>query len=505
MRKGRIDTLQPSALKETVGDKTSSTLHYYPEIVEDGPLIFRRAPTIEEEAEVQEDGDIFLPIPSSAARGASHDTDKSQAHTPEPSSELDEFFKSGSQMQGAASDPTFEASSPSGPRQTRAGSCERRLLPHVKILSDYSGHENSPLSSPPICVSPKLRQDAICQSCMLDPANVSLGELVREDEVGSVHEGRWRGGAVSVRVLKHKVGVSITHDECRELLRDLSRPLRHPGLVLHMGSCWPSSERGNLMLLSEPLTQHKRLASWITSSDGSSLTAVKMAKDILQTLCFLHQSSPPIVLGRLDTDRLVVDPEGHVKIPDVEVEVALKRRGLTLGQDNQGASVYLAPEGATGLPSSNVYSTGVVVLSVLLRRTPTQSDIEKILKFSSSSSSPWPKSSSWHSPLRSKSKSASFSMDATSVPSLITKSASLSRLPFLRKWPSSSSVSPPSTMASSPRATSKSVKSILADMLATDPTLRPTAIEGMHMFEDARKQLQESGTAGSKMSSCSIM
>jgi len=356
-------------------------------------------------------------------------------------------------------------------------------------------------------MSPKLRQDAICQSCMLDPANVSLGELVHEDEVGRVHEGRWRGGAVSVRVLKHEVGVGMTHDECRELLRDLLRPLRHPGLVLHMGSCWPSSERGNLMLLSEPLTQHKRLASWITSSDGSSLTAVKMAKDILQTLCFLHQSSPPIVLGRLDTDRLVVDPEGHVKIPDVEVEVALKRRGLTQGQDNQGTSVYCAPEGATGLPSSNVYSTGVVVLSVLLRRTPTQSDIEKILKFSSSSSSKssWPKSSSWYSPLRSKSKSASFSMDATSVPGLITKSASLPSLPFLRKWPSSSSVSPPSTTASSPRATSKSVKSILADMLATDPTLRPTAIEGMHMFEDARKQLQESGTAGSKMSSCSIM
>jgi len=507
MREERIHTLPPPP-PETVGDETSSSariLQCDPEFFEDGPQFSRRAPTIEEDAEVSEDGDIFLPIPSCAARGASHDTDKSQARTPEPVSELDELFMIGSQMQGAAPDPTFEVPSPPGLRQTRAGSCDKRLFPHVKILSDYSaGLRNSPLTPPPVCLSPKLRQDAICQSCMLDPAEVSLGELLCEDEAGSVHEGRWRGGAVSVRVLKHKAGVDMTHDECRELLRDLVRPMRHPGLVLHMGSCRPISESGNLMLLSEPLTQHKRLASWITKGDGSSLTAAKIAKDVLQALCFLHQSSPPIVLGRLDADRLVVDPEGHVKIPDVEVEVALKRRGLSLGQDNRGASVYRAPEGASGLPSSNVYSTGVVVLSVLLRRTPKQSDIEKILKFSSSSSSL--KSSSWYSPLRSKSKSASFSMDAASEPgSPLKKSESVPRLPSFRKWSSSPSVSPPSTAATSPRATCKSVKSIVADMLATNPTSRPTAIECMHMFEDARKQLQESSTDKRNMSSCSIM
>lgn len=520
-RSNVVDCLHLSALRES--DKTPVEM-FDPESAEaeGGHRGVRRLSHEEEDDEHFEDGDVFLPIPSCTARGGSHDTDKSQAHTPEPLA-VEELFllhQRESPIERASSEPSFglEASSPSGARQTRSGSSDKRMYPHVKILSDYSARSSS--SSPP-SMSPKLRQDAIYQSWMQDPAEISLGELVCEDEVGSVYEGRWRGGAVSVRVLRYRAGVDMTHDECRELLRDLVRPMRHPGLVLHMGSCRPSSEDGSLMLLREPLVGHQRLTSWIGSCDGSPLTVAKAAKDVLQALCFLHQASNPIVLGRLDPDRLVVDSDGHVKIPDVEVEVALKRRGLPLGPGGQGGAIYRAPEGASGMPPSNVYSTGVLCLAMLLRRTPTKNDLKKLCKLRTSLSSSSTRSS-WFSSPRSKSEAdsspifegsppskpegASFSGDALPEGVSLPNSRSQSTLASPRTSSSSSSfLSHSFTSTSSPREKCESVKSIVADMLAADPAARPTAMECMLRFENARRQLQKCSPSRRNTASCSVM
>jgi hypothetical protein len=378
----------------------------------------------------------------------------------------------------------------------RATRSEDRKYPQVKILSDFGLSTGGPESPASIALSNKLREDAMDRSWLKDPAEVSLGNLICADEAGTVYNGSWRGSAVEVRVLKHKAGVDITHNECRDMLRCLASPMMHPGLVMTMGVCQPKSDDGSIMLLGEPDLVAGQFANVIQSVGASPLKVARKAVDLLQALSFLHQAKPPIVLGRLDANRLAVDDDGRLKIRDVDIEVAMLRinRDFPMGTCEQDAWIYRAPEGSNGMSPSNIYSAGVICLALLLRRTPTHADIEKLLSSPAASAS-----ASCLSPLR-RSKGTPFSSMAS--PSSTSSSSTSSTSSSSSRSLSSTSMSP---FASSKRQQVDAIKDIVTEMLSADPAARPTALHCLQRFDIVKKALQECKERKRSAASCSVM
>lgn len=372
-----------------------------------------------------------------------------------------------------------------------------RKYPQVKILSDFGLSTGGPESPASIALSNKLREDAMYRSWLKDPAEVSLGNLICADEAGTVYNGSWRGSAVEVRVLKHKAGVDITHNECRDMLGSLANPMMHPGLVMTMGVCRPKSDDGSIMLLGEPDNVAGQFANVIQSVGASPLKVARMAVDLLQALSFLHQAKPPTVLGRLDANRLAVDDDGRLKIRDVDIEVAMLRinRDFPMGTCEHDAWIYRAPEGSSGMSPSNIYSAGVICLALLLRRTPTHADIEKVLSSPAASAS-----ASCLPPLK---RSSGTSSSSIASPSSTSSSSSTSSM-------SSSSSRSLSSISMSPFASSKrqqvdAIKDIVTEMLSADPVARPTAMHCLQRFDIVKKALQECKEKKLSATSCSVM
>jgi hypothetical protein len=371
---------------------------------------------------------------------------------------------------------------------------EDRKYPHVKILSDFGLSTGGPESPASIALSNKLRGNAMYQSWLKDPAEVSLGNLICADEAGTVYNGLWRGSAVDVRVLKHKAGEDITHNECRDMLGYLANPMLHPGIVMTMGVCRPKSDDGSILLLGEPNLAARQFSKVMQSVGGSPLKVASMAVDLLQTLSFLHQADPPMVLSRLDEDRLAVDDDGRVKIRDVEIELAMLRinRDFPTGECGQDTWIYRAPEGESGMSPSNIYSAGIICLALLLRRTPTHADIKKVL------SSPTG-SASCLSPLR---RSRGTSSSSIAPPSSTSSSSTSSTSSLSSRTLGSTSMS---LSASSTRQKAEAIKEIVTEMVSVDPAARPTALQCLQRFDLVKKVLQECKDRKRSAASCSVM
>lgn len=260
----------------------------------------------------------------------------------------------------------------------QSGEAQQRKFPEVKILSDFSDVQLEYTGRSSLRSLEQLAQINY-QSWLINPAEVELGSLLFEDEFGGVHEGRWRGTQASIRVLRLRAGENgMTHETSKDLLGDLAVPLRHPGLLLHMASCRPEAVTGAMMMIHEQAS-HTHLGLWACAGhEGASLKCcVKWTREVCCALSFLHGDRQPIVLSTLKPRRVLVDTEGHIKLLDVELEVALRKHGLLPSLSAEDSDVFTPPEGADAdKPSANVYSAGVIALALLIARTPTAADIE---------------------------------------------------------------------------------------------------------------------------------
>mmetsp|Transcript_8080 Transcript_8080/g.18809 ORF Transcript_8080/g.18809 Transcript_8080/m.18809 type:complete len:559 (-) Transcript_8080:354-2030(-) len=277
---------------------------------------------------------------------------------------------------------TYASASPASPARQRqitrlSSGGEERRIPGVKILSDFAGVDLSSGS--------RSRLDKLveAQAAWLVPtAEVAMGETLRVDALGTVKMGRWRGTKALVRILRLRVGHDISQEVARELLGELAAPLRHPNLALHMATCQPDEATGEIATIYEYLSDGN-VADFALRGEVDVARACVWSLSLARMLCFLHSSKPAIVVGQLRPSRLLVDSDMHVKLCDVELQQALRRKGLPLrsmdeNEDDAQFRVCDAPEfdfASDPQPSSDVYSAGVVALMLLLGSVPTSKDI----------------------------------------------------------------------------------------------------------------------------------
>jgi hypothetical protein len=106
--------------------------------------------------------------------------------------------------------------------------------------------------------------------------------------------------------------------------------------------------------------------------------AVDAAADMVMQIgqALEHAYKKGVVHGALSPDKIVVHDDGRVQVTDFGMSELLELLGVHL---KQGASPYLAPERAEGLPAdarADVYSLGSVLYGLLAKRAPQVVDGE---------------------------------------------------------------------------------------------------------------------------------
>jgi len=263
---------------------------------------------------------------------------------------------------------------------TRCSSGDDRRIPGVKILSDFAGNEVAKSSS-----LSRLDKLVEAQSAWLVPlSEVTMGETLRTDAFGIVKMGRWRGTKAIIRTLNLRVGHELTPEVARELLGELACPLRHPNLALHMGTCRPSDATGEIVTIHEYLSEGNVADFALRGVDVQQACSWTLA--VARMLCFLHSNKPAVVVGQLRPTRLLVDTDMHVKLCDVELQQALRRKGIALKLlDEDEVELQFrtcdAPEidsDTEPQPSADIYSAGVIALMLLLGKVPSKEDIAAV-------------------------------------------------------------------------------------------------------------------------------
>ena len=185
---------------------------------------------------------------------------------------------------------------------------------------------------------------------------------------GEVYEANWKGTRVAVkkifRTLLHGSSVKEFQMETEMLRR-----LRHPCIVLFMGTCSQGREmsivtefieRGSLR---EVLSNENIVLEWNV--------LLNMAMDAAKGMNYLHTYSPPIIHRDLKSYNLLVDTNFRVKVTDFGLAKFNVENDIT--NTFCGTLPWTAPEVFRGTGYSekcDIYSYGVVLWELITRKEP---------------------------------------------------------------------------------------------------------------------------------------
>ncbi len=147
--------------------------------------------------------------------------------------------------------------------------------------------------------------------------------------------------------------------------------LRHPRLASYVGHSVVERGDGYWGLLLQELAQGSNLADWIANgAQPSEDRVVRFAEQLLSALVYLHEQTPPALVGRLEPESVVLSTAGELEL----VAFGDLERLETAGQAVRGAVGYLAPEelrGQRGV-TSDLYALGALLVFLLTRRSPAE-------------------------------------------------------------------------------------------------------------------------------------
>jgi hypothetical protein len=116
--------------------------------------------------------------------------------------------------------------------------------------------------------------------------------------------------------------------------------------------------------------------------EPSEATLVHWARQLCDILDYLHNRTPPIVLGYLSPAAIQVDPAGDLKLTDFGLEQLLQSRQAGSYASFRGVPGYEAPEQRRGqlTPQSDIYSLGIILHAVLTHHDPTERPLPALHK-----------------------------------------------------------------------------------------------------------------------------
>lgn len=186
--------------------------------------------------------------------------------------------------------------------------------------------------------------------------------------------------------LVHQIAVNSLDESVREVLEYR---------FLEQVAAWRTRRHPNIIEILDADVQHRRLYLITAPVKGESLrsviddrqqtvperTLLHWAGQICDALDYLHNQSPPVVLGCLSPGVIHIDETGHAQL----VEVGLTRyQSSGLLGPARGIPGYAAPEQRRGelTPLSDLYTLGIILYEIITRFDPRERPLPSLLKYS---------------------------------------------------------------------------------------------------------------------------
>lgn len=209
-------------------------------------------------------------------------------------------------------------------------------------------------------------RSAISQS--IDFAEITVGRMIGEGAFGKVHEGKWRGKAVAIKLL-------ICQDLRTDILNEFQSEveimsvLRHPNICRLLGACM---EPPNRALVVELLQRGSLWGVLRTNRKSIDLEMrTRFIYDTAKGMAYLHHFDRPILHRDLKSPNLLVDKNYNIKLSDFGL-ARVKAHVQTM-TGNCGTVQWMAPEvlgNQKYTEKADVFSFGIVIWEIVTGECP---------------------------------------------------------------------------------------------------------------------------------------
>lgn len=209
-------------------------------------------------------------------------------------------------------------------------------------------------------------------------SDIQLGKRIGRGASGEVFTAQFRGTEVAVkRLIAKSVSRSIIQEF--QLESAMMCSLRHPNVVLFMGSCYDLDSQ-EMLLVMEFMSRGSLYN--VLHDPNIALPfelQLHMAYQTAQGINFLHQSSPPIIHCDIKSHNVLLDDKWNARISDFGITRLVKLANGSEGakDSNSNSSVgtifWTAPEVLESHPfteMSDCYAFGMVLWEIFHRQDP---------------------------------------------------------------------------------------------------------------------------------------
>jgi serine/threonine protein kinase len=221
-----------------------------------------------------------------------------------------------------------------------------------------------------------VRSVAEKQKSVIPRGDLVLNERIGRGASGEVCKGLFRGTEIAVkRIITSNVNKSVI--EAFELEVAVMCGLRHPNIIMFMGSCYdPNSQE---MLLCMEYMGRGSLNDVLHNSNINLSYEMKLhlAAQAAQGMNFLHQSTPPTIHRDLKSHNILLDDKWNARISDFGIskfkEDTQSARTEEATSHMVGTIYWSAPEVLAGKEANekcDCYSFGIVIWELFHRDIP---------------------------------------------------------------------------------------------------------------------------------------
>jgi hypothetical protein len=199
-------------------------------------------------------------------------------------------------------------------------------------------------------------------------SEITLGRMIGEGAFGKVHEGKWRGKSVAVKLL-------ICQDLRSDILNEFQSEveimsvLRHPNICRLLGACMDPPHRALVVELLQ------RGSLWgVLRMNRKSIDQEMRSRFIYDTakgMSYLHHFERPILHRDLKSPNLLVDKNFNIKLSDFGL-ARVKAHVQTM-TGNCGTVQWMAPEvlgNQKYTEKADVFSFGIVIWEIVTGECP---------------------------------------------------------------------------------------------------------------------------------------